>query len=73
MKNGDCIGGFTSKSWTATSSGHEWDQTAMLFNLSKSKLFPSNPNLGVIMHSIGPSFGDVQLFSNEPFNGEGKC
>ena len=60
MKNGDCIGGFTSEYWRPTLSGwtHHWDCTTMLFNLSKNKLFPANPKLGVIMVGIGPSFGD---------------
>jgi len=38
MKNGDCIGGFTSEKWEATTFNgwsHHWDKTAMLFNLSK--------------------------------------
>ena len=41
IKDGDCIGGFTNRSW---SSPNSWkiksDSGAILFNLSRSRSFP---------------------------------
>lgn len=57
IKDGDCIGGYTSASWTADDK-YVNDKEAFLFNLSSFRYFPSKLTGTEIYHSktFGPCF-----------------
>jgi len=78
IEQGDCIGGYTSQCWE---SKHEWkaDSSAFLFNLTRSRHFPSRAT-GTDIYcssSYGPCFyggdGDDLVAWGEPFNGKDNC
>jgi hypothetical protein len=62
IKNGDCIGGYTSTYW---SSFNAWvvDNESMLFNLSWCLKFPNKKaGWGIACYALeGPHFGDGEL------------
>ena len=78
IEQGDCIGGYTSQCWE---SGWKYkaDSSAFLFNLTRSRHFPSKATGNDIycQYDYGPSFSGVgsdELCAyNEPFNGNGHC
>jgi hypothetical protein len=78
IQDGDCVGGFTTKSWHHRDDNVR-DDNAFLFNLSCARLFPSQHSGIDILCSPyrGPAFrGEVgwELVAvNEPFNGENNC
>ena len=78
MKDGDCIGGYTSQHWDGSSTWKA-DSSAFLFNLTHSRHFPSKATGKDIYcsSSYGPCFsggrGSELSASNEPFNGDNKC
>ncbi len=78
IKNGDCIGGFTKAQWSSSESDDDPD--AFLFNLTRSRVFPSTAKGGIFCESNwGPTFDSGILNCTdlgalgEPFNGDGKC
>jgi hypothetical protein len=80
IEQGDCIGGYTSQCWE---SPDEWklkaDSSAFLFNLTRSRHFPSKATGTDIFCSRyrGPCFdgGEAPELGtwSQPFNGEGHC
>ncbi len=83
IKDGDCIGGYTSQHW---GSPEKWggmlkaDISAFLFNLTRSRHFPSKATGKDICcrSDFGPYFigigGMGELGArDQPFNGKGKC
>jgi hypothetical protein len=80
IKDGDCIGGYTSQCWES-----RWipkwkaDSSAFLFNLTRSRHFPSKASgTDIRCHSyLGPCFrgdGYVELAAGvQPFNGKDNC
>jgi hypothetical protein len=76
IKNGSCIGGFTSAKWSSTPS-HTFanDPSALLFNLALKTFFPCKKQTHALKNSVsfGPSFGDNELSVRAPFNGENNC
>jgi hypothetical protein len=78
IEQGDCIGGYTSQCWES-----EWqwkaDSSAFLFNLTRSRHFPSKATgKDIWCGSIyGPYFiggdGLIELCAYQPFNGKDKC
>ena len=78
MKDGDCIGGYTSQHWDQSKT-FKADSSAFLFNLTHSRHFPSKAtgtdiycgsNFGPCFHGGGMSeLCAVSL----PFNGDNKC
>ena len=80
IEQGDCIGGYTSKCWESDEDGElKEDSSAFLFNLTRSRHFPSKfTGKHIFCHSdIGPCFhgGDrYELVAGwEPFNGKTCC
>jgi hypothetical protein len=77
IKDGDCIGGYTSQHWESEFK-HKADSSAFLFNLNRSRHFPSKATGKDIFcwSNWGPSFygdhAELAAFS-EPFNGKYKC
>jgi hypothetical protein len=81
IKDGDCIGGYTTQHWEST----EWvklkgDSSAFLFNMNHFLYFHSNGSgIDISCHiSYGPEFTGVERYSElgitfEPFNGSGNC
>ena len=78
IEQGDCIGGYTSQCWESKG-GFKADSSAFLFNLTRSRHFPSKAN-GIDIYcsgNFGPCFKGgswselVAVF--EPFNGEANC
>jgi hypothetical protein len=78
IEQGDCIGGYTSQCWE---SGGKWkeDSSAFLFNLTRSRHFPSKATGEDIYCSniYGPYFGrdgsrELAAY-DEPFNGKDNC
>jgi hypothetical protein len=77
MKDGDCIGGYTSQHWDG-SSGSKADSSAFLFNLTHSRHFPSKATGKDIYcsNNYGPRFGggSTELCArDQPFNGNNNC
>ncbi len=78
IEQGDCIGGYTSQCWQ---SKYELkaDSSAFLFNLTRSRHFPSKATGNDIYcrDDYGPCFsGDVWsdlVAEDEPFNGKDNC
>ena len=64
MKDGDCIGGFTTVSWSSPAEG-EWvsDSNAMVFNLTQGTFFPCKNESRAIRvdKKTGPTFGKCEL------------
>ena len=76
IKNGDCIGGYTSASWSSDGDFKK-DDHAFLFNLNSLSHFPSH-NSGLDIYcdaDYGPCFsgGTTELNATPPFNGELNC
>ncbi len=80
IEQGDCIGGYTSQCWETLCPG-EWkaDSSAFLFNLTRSRHFPSKATgYDIYCNSYwGPCFNgsisDDLSAHTEPFNGYNKC
>ena len=77
IEQGDCIGGYTSQCWESKGGGKA-DSSAFLFNLTRSRHFPSKATGKDIYCSsdYGPCFrGDdcVELVAYPPFNGKDNC
>ncbi len=78
MKDGDCIGGYTSQHWDESWT-HKADSSAFLFNLTHSRHFPSKATGKDIFcrSSYGPRFSGANVSelsaSHQPFNGDGNC
>ncbi len=79
IEQGDCIGGYTSEHWETLTGVHKADSSAFLFNLTRSRHFPSKATGKDIFcgYLRGPSFfgGYYQELSAfyEPFNGKTNC
>jgi hypothetical protein len=77
IKDGDCIGGYTSQNWE--DKGSKADSSAFLFNLTRSRHFPSKATGKDIFCSkyLGPCFTGCELYelaaSYQPLNGKDKC
>ncbi len=79
IEQGDCIGGYTGQCWESLEIG-KWkaDSSAFLFNLTRSRHFPSKATgAGILCNSdFGPCLsrggGELSAY-NEPFNGKDKC
>ena len=80
IEQGDCIGGYTSQCWESVDGG-KWkaDSSAFLFNLTRSRHFPSKATGKDIFcySNCGPNFSggfgaDLSAL-NQPFNGKYKC
>ena len=76
IKDGDCIGGYTSQHWD--DNGWKADSSAFLFNLTRSRHFPSKAT-GTDIYCdrvFGPCFsgggGDLIAYE-EPYNGKDNC
>ncbi len=81
IEQGDCIGGYTSQCWEAVGGEGKLkaDSSAFLFNLTRSRHFPSKTTGNNIYcaSSYGPCFwgsydSDLVAWS-QPFNGKDKC
>ena len=79
VKDGDCIGGFTKAQWDSSSKS-VGDPDAFLFNLTRSRVFPSTGKGRIFWYSnCGPLFDSSGGINNElgveaePFNGDGEC
>jgi hypothetical protein len=77
IQHGDCIGGYTSQHWD--DNGWKADSSAFLFNLTRSRHFPSKATgKDIYCHSyLGPCFSggdwcDLSAYT-EPFNGKDNC
>jgi hypothetical protein len=76
IKDGDCIGGYTSQCWESSWAGkYKADRSAFLFNLTRSRHFPSKGTGKDICCTIGhgplfSGFGDSDLGAASPFNGK---
>jgi hypothetical protein len=61
IKDGDCIGGYTDRSWESADEDGKWkaDSSAFLFNLTRSRHFPSKATGNDIFCEfyMGPCFG----------------
>ena len=80
IKDGDCIGGYTSQCWESLSPGKfKADRSAFLFNLTRSRHFPSKATGNDIYcrSNCGPCFsadyGSELAAYPQQFNGKGKC
>ncbi len=81
IEQGDCIGGYTSQCWVSPGRFSMWkaDSSAFLFNLTRSRHFPSKATGNNIYCSknYGPCFrgdGSSELVAwGEPFNGKENC
>jgi hypothetical protein len=81
IEQGDCIGGYTSQHWESPWLGKfKADSSAFLFNLTRSRHFPSKATGNDIYcrSDIGPCFsgdsGASDLSASEqPFNGKNSC
>ncbi len=77
IEQGDCIGGYTSQCWES-SGRFKADSSAFLFNLTRSRHFPSKATGTDIYCSsdYGPCFsgcsGDLAAWK-EPFNSNNNC
>jgi hypothetical protein len=78
IEEGDCIGGYTSQCWESDIRGkYKEDSSAFLFNLTRSRHFPSKATGNDIYcrDDFGPCFSGDSVYddlaaSNEPFNGK---
>jgi hypothetical protein len=79
IKDGDCIGCYTSQCWDRHS-GYKADSRAFLFNLTRSRIFPSKAtgkhiycagNFGPCC-SGGSGMGELAAYW-QPFNGKDSC
>jgi hypothetical protein len=81
IEQGDCIGGYTKKCWESPWLPYKSiaDSSAFLFNLTRSRHFPSKATGTDICCSSnwGPyfcgGFGDIELLAVQPFNGKDNC
>ncbi len=81
IEQGDCIGGYTSQCWESDEDGkYKADSSAFLFNLARSRHFPSKATGTDIIcgKDCGPyfsrGFGDIDLIALfEPFNDRNSC
>jgi hypothetical protein len=80
IKDGDCIGGYTSQHWDSDKDcKYKADSSAFLFNLTRSRHFPSKGTGTDITcyRDCGPNFngGDSSELCarDQPFNGNKKC
>jgi hypothetical protein len=80
IEQGDCIGGYTSQHWESVEAPGKWkaDSSAFLFNLTRSRHFPSKATGTDIYCSSGFgtcfSGGDWELAADsQPFNGKDNC
>ena len=79
IEQGDCIGGYTSQHWESGYGKRKADSSAFLFNLTRSRHFPSKASGNDIYCSsnYGPCFwgdGGAELGADDqPFNGKDKC
>jgi len=77
IKDGDCIGGYTSQCWD--NNGFKADSSAFLFNLTRSRHFPSKATGRDIYcrDFCGPYFSggnNAELVAwDQPFNGKDNC
>jgi hypothetical protein len=79
IEQGDCIGGYTSQCWD-DSRKFKADSSAFLFNLTRSRHFPSKATTGKDIYcwtQYGPCFSggyypELSAF-REPFNGKEHC
>ncbi len=78
IEKGDCIGGYTSQCWESSGEFKE-DSSAFLFNLTRSRHFPSKATGRDIYcaGNFGPCFegfaGDDLVAWNQPFIGKDSC
>ena len=81
IEQGDCIGGYTSQCWESSGGFGKYkaDSSAFLFNLTRSRHFPSKATgKDIYCHrDLGPCFsgGDLSelVATNQPFNGRDYC
>ena len=78
IEQGDCIGGYTSQCWQSLRDKYKEDSSAFLFNLTRSRHFPSKATGNDIYcgSNYGPCFyggGASDLVAYPPFNGKDKC
>jgi hypothetical protein len=81
IEKGDCIGGYTSQHWESVKypGKEKADSSAFLFNLTRSRHFPSMASDKNIYcwSGYGPYFGggvyDELVARYEPFNGKDNC
>jgi hypothetical protein len=81
IEQGDCIGGYTSQHWESLSwpGKYKEDSSAFLFNLTRSRHFPSKATGNDIHCSsgYGPCFSGnsygSDLAAKTPFNGNLNC
>ena len=78
IEQGDCIGGYTSQCWEIGLGKWKADSSAFLFNLTRSRHFPSKATDRDIycVDNCGPYFyggDDDELVAHPPFNGKDKC
>ena len=74
--NWDCIGGFTSASWSSPEPWeHKYDPSAVLFNLSSQTSFPCKdpPKPIECRKDCGPSFGFGHLMAFYQFSWIDHC
>jgi hypothetical protein len=77
IQHGDCIGGYTSQCWESEFKSKA-DSSAFLFNLTRSRHFPSKAT-GTDIYcksKYGPCFNGgtyAELVAAEPFNGYLNC
>ena len=79
IEQGDCIGGYTSQCWESGGGGFKADSSAFLFNLTRSRHFPSKATgKDIFCSSIygpcfdGSGYGELSAYP-EPFNGKSNC
>ena len=73
LLNGDCIGGFTSLSWSSsnyTFFSEKLDNSAFLLNLTRKRQFYNTTGLCPIasLSNSGPMFGAIDFLIIPPFN-----
>ena len=80
IEQGDCIGGYTSQHWESEWNKWKADNSAFLFNLTRSRHFPSKATGKDISCycDFGPCFsgggsGNDLTASLQPFNGKNNC
>ena len=79
IEQGDCIGGYTSQCWESPwPFKYKADSSAFLFNLTRSRHFPSKATGKDIYcrSDYGPCFGggyNDLVALDEPFNGKENC
>jgi hypothetical protein len=73
LLNGDCIGGFTSLSWSSSNNTNypkNLDNSAFLLNLTRRRQFYNTTGLCPITYlsASGPIFGAIDFLIIPPFN-----